>query len=272
MAVVLNVDGPLGAGSIGQKDPFIQNIHTRVMDTIQNSKNVPGLQAEEFPSLKAGIAERWNTLVDKGELLTVGTDKDVRPYFVALQGIVEHVLSSELNKSVKSLTGVIHTPAPATPLCTKGEVSKELVDQSIVDDPARLFTVKARTTILRDYLHKGGDLYVVYPKDGINIRKEDQKAIYQNELATNASHLFDRPLNFDSIHSDSIGAFYLFKNAEGKLFSFAIKMTQANNPLDAGSFGLWFGEYNASTPVYNRVTNIISNVLKHSQAPIPLPS
>lgn len=238
------------------KDPFIQYIYSQVAQTIENSDHVPGLKSDEFISLKTGIKGRWNELVTKGVLEVTAQDVDVRPYFVALQAIIEHVLSHELNNNVKSLTGVIHTPMPATPLCTEGSVSKELVDSTIAEDSFRLFTVKARTTIIRDYLFQGGDLYIVYPKDGITKRNENQQQIYKNELEKNPSHLFDCPLDCASIDNDLVGAFYLFKNSEGKLFAFAIKMTQANSPQDLGSFGLWFGEFNSS-PVYERISNIL---------------
>ena len=231
---------------------------------------MPGLKSEEFKNLKTGIAERWKALVDKGVLEVTDTDKEVRPHFVALQGIIEHVLAHELNKSVHSLTGVIHTPMPATPLCTEGEVSKELVDSAIEEDPLRLFTVKARTTIVRDYLVKGGDLYVVYPKEGITKRNESQQLIYKKELENYPSHLFDRPLECPSIDQDLVGAFYLFKNTDGKLFGFAIKMTQANSPQDLGSFGLWFGEVNNQSPIYERISNV-GAILNPSRERINLP-
>lgn len=259
-------------GSLSEKDPLIQHIHARVMQTIQNSDNVPGLDSAEFNSLKIGIAERWNELVKNGVLVpeVTATDKDVRPYFVALQGIIEHVLSHELNKSVKSLTGVIHTPMPATPLCTEGNVSKELVDPSIEEDPLRSSTVKARAIIVREFLFQGGDLYIVYPKEGMTKRTEIQQQIYKKELENFPSHLFDCPLECASIDNDLIGAFYLFKSAEGKVFAFAIKMTQANSPQELGSFGLWFGEVSKS-PAQDRILNIQDNVLKHSPRPIVLP-
>lgn len=133
---------------------------------------------------------------------------------------------------------------PATPLCSKGEISKELVDLSIESDPARLFTVKSRMTIVRDYLFKGGDLYVVYPKSGYDKRTEEQQKIYKQELATYPNHLFDVPLNCESIPTELIGATYLFQDKSGNKFIFAIKMNQAKDPQDIGNFGLWFGSIN----------------------------
>jgi len=219
-------------------------IHSKVLETIKYSQNIPGLKSEEFSALRTEVSKTWCALINDGVLEVSGTDKDVRPYFVALQGVVEHVLVSELQKEVKVLTGVIHTPMPATPLCTTGDISNELVDPSIEIAPSRLFTVKARTTIIRDYLFKGGDLYVVYPKDGLKKRTEEQQKIYQHELANYPTHLFDVPLNCETISTDLIGATYFFEDQSGKTFVFAIKMTQAKDSKDAGNFGLWFGPIN----------------------------
>lgn len=260
----------LFTGALMSTELLVENIHSKVLKTIENSDNVPGLKAEEFTTLKPGIAAYWNELMEKGVVEVTATDKEVRPYFVALQGIIEHVLACELNKNVQSLTGVIHTPMPATPLCTEGSFSRELVDPTIEEDPLRLFTVKARTTSVRDYLFQGGDLYIVYPQDGINKRTEVQQQIYTKELKNYPLHLFDRPLNCTSIENDLTGAFYLFKDNTGKVFGFAIKMTQANNPQKLGNFGLWFGEFNAS-PIRDRISIILNGVLKYSSAPIPLP-
>lgn len=220
---------------------LVQVLNTQVLDTLKHSDCIPGLKSDEFLALKTDITKTWGTLLKDGVLEISGTDKDIRPYFVALQAVLEHVLASELQKNVKVLKGIIHTPMPATPLCSKGEISKELIDPSIELDPMRLFTVKARTTIIRDYLFKGGDLYIVYPKDGYGKRTEEQQKIYQQELANYPKHLFDIPLNCEGIPNELIGATYLFQDQLGNKFVFAIKMTQAKDPQDVGNFGLWFG-------------------------------
>lgn len=267
--------GAIGLGisalssSFHDQDIFIQNIHSKVMETIEHSETVPGLNSEEFDNIKIGIQERWDELVKKGVLEITATDKEVRPYFVALQGIVEHVLAYELGNTIHSLIGVIHTPMPATPLCTEGSVSNELVDSSIAEDPLRLFTVQARKTIVRDYLFKGGNLYIAYPKEGVNKRNETQQQIYKKELSNYPEHLFDRPLDCESVPEELVGAFYVFTNSEGKKFAFAIKIPQANNPQDLGNFALWFGEIDKSA-VSDRISDIVSNVLKYSPLPIAL--
>jgi len=230
-------------------------LHSKVSETIHHSESIPS-------PLKSDISKAWETLFQEGALEISGTDQDVRPVFVALQGVVEHVLAAELQNEVSTLKGVIHTPMPATPLCMNGEISKELVDPSIELDPSRLFTVKARATILRDYLFKGGDLYVVYPTNGLLQRTEEQQAIYKKELLNFPSHLFDTPLNSESIPNNLVGATYIFKDRTGKSFVFAIQMTQAKDPQAMGNFGLWFGSLD--TPMIQERVNAVSTYLEQN--------
>lgn len=183
----------------------------------------------------------WCELLEKSCIECCGDDADVRPLFVTLQGIFEQQLAAGLGKSVQCAAGVIHTPMPTTPLCTKGEVSPELVDPLIIKDPERLKTVKMRTTTLRDYLHQGGELIVAYPKGGLEKRNEEQRRIYQEELAR-YPNLKEMVLKCDSLPEDLVGATYFIKLDDGVGYFFSIKMTQANAP-GGESFGLWFGTY-----------------------------
>lgn len=232
--------------------PTLKVLHNKILNTIKYSQDIPGLKSEEFAALKNKITTTWNSLIREERLESTGPDKDIRPSFVALQAIIENVLASELDKEIKSLRGIIHTPMPATPLCTAGDISKELIDPSIEIDPLRLFTVKARATIVRDYLFKGGNLYIAYPKDGLNKRNKEQQQIYLQELSNYPSQLFDVPLNCQKIPAHLIGATYLFQDQSGKTFVFAIKMTQANDPKDVGNFGLWFGPLD-HPPIQERI-------------------
>lgn len=220
---------------------FTDYIGSKVEENIQHTQSFPGLKPEEYNLLREGITNAWGTLLEKGCLEVEGTDKDVRPSFVALQGMIEQLLASEIGGQIKSTSGVIHTPMPATPLCTRGSISLELVDPAIENDPLRLFTVKARTTIVRDYLFKGGKLYIAYPHSGLEKRTDEQIAIYQQELKNYPEKLFDLPLQCDEIPADLIGATYLFKDQTDKTYVFAIRMTQAKDPQSKGQFGLWFG-------------------------------
>jgi len=213
--------------------PLVEQVNKRVEQTIE----LDGAFAER----KNELLPVWETLVREGAYEVVSTDAEARPTFVSLQAIVEHVLATMLDDGVMTLRGVIHTPRPTTPLCTKGEISKELVDPSIAADPDRLFTVQARTSTLREFLKRGGRLSVVYPEGGLERRTEEQQEIYREELANYPMSLIDYPLGCDSIPSELIGATYFFEDGEGNIFAFAIKMAQAKDPRNGGEFGLWFG-------------------------------
>lgn len=270
----------LGLATLTQPitDHFIENIHSKVIEVIKNS-DIPGLNSNEFESVKDKLIPCWNQLVEKGvieiketdtevsigEITVQNTDKEIRPIFVGLQTILEHVLSNELKaKNIKSLAGVIHTPMPATPLCTEDNISENLVDSSIKESPKRLLTVVARTKSIRKFLQEGGDLYVVYPKDGLSKRSELQQGVYNKELDRNKAHLFDCPLDCESIPQESIGAFYKFDG-----YAFAIKITQAKNPQDGAHCALWFGKANTS-PVQDKITSVMGTI-RNSKPKINLP-
>ncbi|MDR3624931.1 MAG: hypothetical protein P4L16_07325 [Chlamydiales bacterium] len=251
-----------------ESSSFIDFVHLRVQDAIEHSQDIPGLKREELIALRQDIVDSWDSLVRDGVIEVSGTDREVRPIFVAIQGAVEHVLSSSLQKEVKVLKGIIHTPMPATPLCTKGEVSKELVDPSLEIEPASLYTVKARTTIIRDYLTKGGMLYNVYPKNGFKARTQEQQQIYVEELSNYSKTLCDVPIACESIPEELVGATYLFQDEHGDVFVFAIKMTQAKNPKMNGNFGIWFGSI-CNTDIQKRVQDVIG-FLENSAAKIDI--
>lgn len=242
---------------------FENTLHFKIADTIKNAKDIPGFKSEELPALSEEMLNIWNVLTQEGYLEVMDKDSSVRPYFVTLQGIIEHVLASEIQDTINDLKGVIHTPRPTTPLCTKGEISEELVHPTIAIDPACLLSVKARTTLLRDYLFKGADLYVVYPKDGINNRTEVQQEIYNQELLNHPDHLFDIRLDCESLPSELVGATYTFKDQGGERYAFAIKITQAKDPQDFGKCALWFGPI-SNPEIQSRVGAVSTYLESHN--------
>lgn len=237
---------------------FIQGFDARILDAIEHAQEAPGLNKEE-------IANTWRSLVRQGVIEVSDTDKDVRPGFVGLQGFIEDALSRTQNNEVRFLRGIIHTPMPATPLCTKGEISKDLVAPEIENDPKRVFTVKVRTTIVRDFLQRGGHLHIIYPKDGLSKRTEEQQKIYMQELDNYPDHLFDQPLNCSSIPEELIGATYVFTDKQGEAYAFAIKMTQAKDPKEIGHFGLWFGSLQ-NPKVSTRVHAVLDFIKENEKA------
>ncbi|MBI2743222.1 MAG: hypothetical protein HYX48_04820 [Chlamydiales bacterium] len=177
-----------------------------------------------------------------GFVMRRGKDADVRPPFVGAQAEIERVLSYLFDqKEIIHLVGVIHTPMPATPLCTAGEISSSLVAPSLEGDEKRLYTVKERPGIIRDYLSKGGILYIVYPEGGREKRSLDQLKIYDAERAKYPHTLIDQALSCSQMDKEMVGATYFFKTARSGWFSFSIMSTQANAPTDDIPWAIWFG-------------------------------
>lgn len=171
-----------------------------------------------------------------------GDDAKVRPLFVTVQGLIEDACCELLqNGKLSRVSGAIHTPCPATPLCTDGAISEKLVHTSLETDKARLVTVTFRARVLRDYLKYGGRLYVVYPRGGELKRTESQLAIYRGLLAAYPKALFDSPIE-RPIPLLLIGATYRITGRAGDEIVFGIGATQANAPADGTLWRLWFGD------------------------------
>ena len=65
--------------------------------------------------LKVGLQELVASLYQTGFVSKSEEDKNVRPYFVSLQGVFEQNLAFEMHRGkVKRVVGIIHTPTPAT--------------------------------------------------------------------------------------------------------------------------------------------------------------
>jgi hypothetical protein len=170
-----------------------------------------------------------------------GSDADQRPIFVNAQADCERAIVSWLkSKEIAHVVCIIHTPAPATPLCTNGDISAGLVDPAILNDQARLLTVKKRPDIIRDYLEQGGYLFTVYPKNGRNLRSSEQLAILEDLMHTHPDRLKAIELDCAEIPRDLIGATYLIclSNAQNYVLSF--RSYQANSPTD-DRWAIWFG-------------------------------
>ncbi len=178
---------------------------------------------------KEPLQERWET------------DVKVRPIFVSAQGDFEKGMAYFLEEEkILNLIGVIHTPTPATPLCTEEEITPQLVDTSLEGDKKRLFTVMSRATIIREFLAKGGKLFAVYPEEGRAKRTEAQLAIFDAAKEAYPKNLIDCPISCEKLDPEMVGATYLFQTEEG-WFAFAIMATQANAPEDCRRWAMWFG-------------------------------
>lgn len=214
---------------------FSQQLIDSIRSCIESSQEM--IPKEEMAAL-------LDRLVSDGEAIEQGND-DLRVKFVTLQGYIEHVLACfQALGEIDLLAGVIHTPMPPTPLCASPESDvSELLDASIRSDPHKLLTVLSRAQIVREYLMKGGRLYAVYPKDGLQKRTSAQQKIYRDTLGAFPDRLIDQELVLAEIAPGMIGATYLFRcKDDSRLFAFSIKARQASDIEPHAEWGLWFGQ------------------------------
>lgn len=198
--------------------------------------------ASQDINVKEDVLSLLDALQEKRVILEEGSD-DLRVKFVQAQGVIEQALSSALALGeIDQIIGVIHTPQPATPFCTEvANLDDQLLDSSIRQDSDKLLTVRSRAVILRDYLDKGGKLYIAYPQGGLEKRSPAQQAVYQKELARYPENLIDTVLSCSIMEADKVGATYLVKNKHDDIVVFSIKARQANDPTENSEWGLWFG-------------------------------
>lgn len=212
---------------------------------------------------KAEIHRLLEELKTEGEVIRSGDDAINRPVFVSTQANIEKVMAYMLAAGkIRNLMGIIHTPAPATPLCTEGRITEGLVDPSMKDDDKRLYTVKTRAQIVRDYLEKDGILYALYPIGGYQKRSKEQLQILEELLDNYPINLKSKELNCSVLKKDMSGATYLFKGPDSKIFVFGIMAPQAIFAHTNQEWGMWFGEISDS-PVEKRMQYVFQFIKNH---------
>jgi hypothetical protein len=199
---------------------------------------LPIVIEKELKSLAAerdvkGLQESLDELLKEGFIERSGADGELRPIFVTIQGMVESSLAAMLGKNVvDQFRGAIHTPAPATPLCTV----------ETIEEPLAKKTIKDRTVTLRELLSHGGKLLIIYPEGGLEKRSEEQRKIYL-ETVGHYKNIFDCPIK-GTVENPFIGATYLFVDPKnGKTYLFSIETTKVKEEM---LWKLWLDELDSS--------------------------
>ena len=214
------------------------------------------MKEEKRCSFENRLFELLDELKREGYVWRVGADASLRPLFVTAQGLIEEACAKLLQEGkLLRLCGAIHTPCPATPLCSDGTITEKLVAKSLEKDKQRLSTVTFRARVMRDYLSSGGQLFVVYPKGGDQKRTAPQRAIYRGLLAEYPKALFDCPFQ-RLLPSLLIGATYHITGSEGDEIVFGVGSVQANAPDDGATWRLWLGDPKENRSCFQRLQAI----------------
>jgi hypothetical protein len=216
---------------------------------------------KEMRQLLNGIAHQ-STYIRKG-------NDDFRPQFVGAQNAMEHVLAAQkILATITFIVAAIHTPLPATPLCTPvdGSLVVNLTASSLQHNSDKLCTVADRAISIRRMLAQEETLlYAVYPRGGLEKRKSDEQKVFLSEIENNEGRLIRSEINCESIDPAKVGALYLFTDELGNQYAFSIKAQQANSPQENSEWGIWLGRV-ADPAVKGRVKEI-NDYLKSYQGP-----
>lgn len=214
---------------------------------------------------KEEIIKLLDAVKDQNLFIEKGSDQ-IRVKFVGSQGAIEHVLAcAQTLQELTGLIGAIHTPLPATPLCTRVDSDvRPLLDSSIAHDLDKLMTVKSRAEVVREYLEKGGKLYIIYPQGGLEKRSSAEQEIYKEELKR-YPNLIDCVLQCSEMDPDMVGATYLFRDRDRNIYSFSIKARQANDIQKEAEWGIWLGIL--ENPIIKQRVHAVFDYIKSHNGP-----
>lgn len=155
---------------------FCTKMHTWLAECIQSTKNPYSNQVrEEMLEVLNGIRHR-NVYIQQGS-------DDFRSKFVGFQNAMEYVIAAQKILSiVHTIVGAIHTPLPATPLCTPidGRLVEDLTAPSLRHDSDKLKTVAERAVSIRCMLAQIGTLlYAVYPRGGLEAKTRGTGSLFR---------------------------------------------------------------------------------------------
>lgn len=173
------------------------------------------------PQTQEAICALLDELAVSSCVIRQGRDAEYRPVFVGAQTAFERLFVSLLeSEEIVELTCLIHTPAPAMPLCTEA-----------VDD---------RSAIFRDLLEAGAEIVTVYPQGGRRVRSPEQLQIL-DDLLDRFPRLLAVELPCTEVPSELIGATYLITLENGQRYTLSLRSYQAHTPKENGTWGIWFG-------------------------------
>ncbi|WP_239923117.1 hypothetical protein [Candidatus Chlamydia corallus] len=250
---------------IGTTGFFIIQKHfaTHIMDSRSLIETAKAFTLAGNYSFQSSVSKLFDELATTSFFARQGSDAGQRPLFVNAQIDFERAIVLWLKfKQITNCVCIIHTPTPATPLCTEGEISVGLIDPLIQNDLERLLTIKKRPDIIRDYFRAGGHLFAIYPKKGRSFRSQEQLRILDDLVQTYSSQLHPIELECDAIPKDLIGATYIIKFADSSTYILSLRSYQANSPSDNDNWAIWFGSIYDS-PVADRFQAVISFLKDH---------
>ncbi len=190
---------------------------------------------------------------------------DLRAPIVGLQQIFEHAIKNLIVSDRLKFQGVIHTPLPATPLCTQVDQAdlSNVMAPSLLSDPDKTLTVKNRALTVRELLTLPDTrLYVVYSKGGLEERDIDSQQVFKSEINKNPNTLIGIELS-GKINPDRVGATYILITPNGGTCAFCIDAQQANQEI-VEKWGIYCGSLDDET-IKKRVNLTFDDIMQRGK-------
>jgi hypothetical protein len=218
---------------------FCDKILNWIKDSMNYEKNPYTKETRESMLQLVEELKKENVCIRQG-------NDDLRAPYVGIQNTFEYVLTAQKILSVVSIVVIgIHTPLPATPLCSRlSEPHKvtDLIAASLRHDVDKILTVADRRISLRRLLDQAGTLlYALYPTGGLAQRKVEEQKVFLEEVAHYEGKLIDVELDCKQLDPSKVGAIYFFTDESGNQYAFSIMSQQAINPKELSTWGIWFG-------------------------------
>ena len=165
-------------------------------------------------NLKKDLDNLWSDLINKGHVEKMGSDAELRPLFITMQGILEQALTSLLkNKSIQSVNVYIVTPKmPTSFMLDTPKILSEVNFQEPTDFAC------FRHQVLTEFLtQEGSTVFAIYAHDALKTfskhKKKNRSGIgtYYRYLKIFNNKLKNYPVlnvNIESFPPEKSGALY----------------------------------------------------------------
>ncbi|MFA6915943.1 MAG: hypothetical protein WC222_06065 [Parachlamydiales bacterium] len=189
--------------------------------------------------LREGILRSIEQIKTDNSFIEVGGDH--REIIVSLQAILENVMKVLAILEKFTLLMSIHTPMPATPLCTKCDDPNltKLLAKDLLSNMNNVLTVQTRTITIRQILTiPNSKVLIIYSQGGLGKRTPEQQQTFISELQDPPTTLFPHELNTE-MNPDFCGATYFVVTSQG-VACIGIDAPQANQVV-AKKWGVYCG-------------------------------
>jgi hypothetical protein len=196
----------------------------------------------EIEVLKMKLDILWGAIMNQGYAENIGTDFDLRPVYITMQGIIETAITKAFqNHLIKEASINIIAPRMPTPLMLKAGTTLDAIN---LNDPQGFAAY--RNHILVKFLKAGGSLRTFYSHDAKSILSKQELSIELENYESYCNlydNLYDIPvlkIDFEKFPQEMTGAIY---ELDGSRISIESRQVDQIDNQDHQLWSIKFGKY-----------------------------